>query len=140
MNALKRWLVITPEYGVVIPVTDEGLGPTEWGCDVIEIEAETRRDAIVLGVKEMLRGGKGGHGDYERYEWCLTQRSDRCSPFTGVTAELQLDMCLACEGTGETGAAPGESCSACDGTGAVLPVNECRARDGKPLLKLAGEG
>jgi hypothetical protein len=117
--ALKRFYVVTPEYGVVIPVTDEGQGPTEWGCDVIEIEAETRRDAIALGVREMLRGGKGGHGDGMRYEWCLMQRSDGCSPFTGVKAEPAPEMCHACEGTGRTdNHVTGEvECSACEGSG-----------------------
>jgi hypothetical protein len=83
---VRRWLVLTPEYGVLIPVTDEGQGPIEYGCDGIEIEAETKRDAIVLGVKEMLKGGRGGHGRGERYEWCRDQRDDNRSPYTGVYA------------------------------------------------------
>lgn len=84
---MRKWAVITPEYGVMIPVTDEGLGPLEYGCDVIEIEADTRRAAVVLGVKEMLRGGKGGHGHGLRYQWCRDQRSDGRSPHAGVKAE-----------------------------------------------------
>lgn len=84
---MKRWYVVTPEYGVVIQVTDEGQGPTEWGCDVIEVEADTRRDAIALGVKEMLRGRVGGHGRWMRYQWCIDQRSDGASPYAGVKAE-----------------------------------------------------
>ena len=86
-HPLTRWWVITPEYGVVIPVTDEGQGPTEYGCDVIEIEAETRRDAIVFGVREMLKGRRGGHGRGMRYQWCLDTRGDGTSPYAGVTAE-----------------------------------------------------
>ena len=48
---LEPWLVCSPEYGEVVPVTDEGQGPMEYGCDVVFVEAETRRDALVLGVK-----------------------------------------------------------------------------------------
>lgn len=80
---MTRWYVITPEYAVTVPVTDEGDGPKEYGCDVIEIEAETRRDAIALGVREMLKGRVGGM----RYQWCLDQRGDGLSPYHGVTAE-----------------------------------------------------
>lgn len=51
-----RYYVITPEYGVMIPVTDDGQGPMEYGCDLIEIEATSARDAVALGVQEMLKG------------------------------------------------------------------------------------
>lgn len=116
---MKRWCVVTPEYGVLIPITDEGQGPMEYGCDVIEIEAETRRDAIVLGVREMLKGYNGGHGHGQRYEWCLTQRDDGCSPFTGVRAELVPEPCKQCNGLGLTdNHVTGEvECSACQGSG-----------------------
>ena len=115
---LKRWLVLTPEYGVVIPVLDYGQGPVEYGCDGIEIEAETRRDAISLGVREMLKGGKGGHGRGMRYQWCRDQRSDGVSPYAGVTAIIPQTPCLVCEGTGdgEIHGVSGE-CNACNGTG-----------------------
>lgn len=83
---MKRWYVVTPEYGVVIPILDYGQGPIEYGCDVIEVEAETKRDAITFGVLQMLKGGKGGHGKGERYTWCIDQRSDNLCPFAGVKA------------------------------------------------------
>lgn len=120
---MKLWYVVTPEYGVVIPILDYGQGPVEYGCDVIEIEAETRRDAIALGVREMLRGGKGGHGRGERYEWCRDQRSDGLSPYAGVKAELVPTMCSECHGAGLTSNhVTGEvECSACGGAGIEAP-------------------
>ena len=114
---MRKWIVVTPEYGVLIPITDEGYGPTEWGCDVIEIEAEYKRDAIVLGVQLMLHGGKGGHGEGERYRYCLDQRSDHASPYTGVKAYLSSEECIVCEGYGNTDAHPHEICNLCQGTG-----------------------
>ena len=47
---LKPWLIVSPEYGDVIPVLDDGSGPMEYGADVTFVEAETRRDALLLGV------------------------------------------------------------------------------------------
>jgi len=85
---MKHWIVITPEVGVVIPVLDDGSGPMEYGCDVVEVEAESRRDAIALGVGLMLRerGPK-----WDEYTYCRQQRADRCSPYTGVTARELTD-------------------------------------------------
>ena len=77
---MKRWLVVTPEYDTVIPILDDGTGPLEPGADVIEIEAETARDAIALGVREMLRRGD------PPYQWCNDQRGDKLSPYAGVKA------------------------------------------------------
>ena len=74
---MKRWHVITPEYGEVIPITDDGQGPTEYGCDVIEVEAETRRDAILVGVQLM----RAHERDYHYFRHCDG------NPFVGVKAE-----------------------------------------------------
>lgn len=75
---LKPWLVVTPEYGEVIPVLDDGTGPVEYGCDIVFVEAETRQDAILIGVKIMRERGdayyRHGHAD---------------NPWAGVKAELQ---------------------------------------------------
>jgi hypothetical protein len=73
---------MTPEYEVY---SQSQLEPAEWGRDVVEIEAATKRDAIVLGVKEMLKGGK--RDDWTRNKYCLETRADGCNPFAGVTAE-----------------------------------------------------
>lgn len=79
---MKRWYVVTPEYGTKINIgLDDGTGPMEYSADVIEIEAETRRDAVTLGVKEMLRVGRRGD-----FKWCLDARRDGVSPYAGVKA------------------------------------------------------
>lgn len=49
---MSRWLVISPEYEFVDVIVD-GQGPTEIVRDVVEVEAATKRDALLLGVKAM---------------------------------------------------------------------------------------
>jgi len=73
---LKPWLVASPEYSSVIPVLDDGSGPLEWGADVVFIEAETRHDALLLGVALMKRQGAKYLDDCE-------------NPYTGVLVEPQ---------------------------------------------------
>ena len=84
---LNRYYVTTPEYEVMDPVVD-GQGPVEIVCDVIEIEAETARDAVSLGVAVMLRRWDG-RGD--RYRWCRDQRFSGLSPYAGVRAHAVPD-------------------------------------------------
>lgn len=64
---MKRWYVVTPEYDVIEPVTDEGQGPTITIADVVEIEADTARDAIAFGVKLMLQN-KWRPDKYTKFE------------------------------------------------------------------------
>jgi hypothetical protein len=59
-------------------------GPYEPTCDVIEIEAETARDAIALGVVAMLK-------DWRQFQYCRDQRGDDACPYTGVRAEAAED-------------------------------------------------
>lgn len=73
----KRFYVVTPPVGYVDVIVD-GQGPWVEEADVIEIEAATARDAIALGVREMLRS--------RSYNYCREQRSDGASPYTGVKA------------------------------------------------------
>ena len=47
---MNRYYVISPEWGEVLPVR-YGQGPMEYGRDVVEVEAENRADARVLGLK-----------------------------------------------------------------------------------------
>lgn len=75
---MTKYFVITPEYEYQEVIID-GSGPLIPTCDVIEIEAENRRDAIKLGVREMLRK--------PRFEYCKGKRSDGLCPYTGVYAE-----------------------------------------------------
>jgi hypothetical protein len=46
---MKPWIVVSPEYGVMDVIVD-GQGPMEYGSDVVHVEAETRGDALVLGI------------------------------------------------------------------------------------------
>lgn len=110
-HTLRRWLVLTPEYGEVIPITDEGQGPTEYQRDGIEVEAETKRDAILMGVCLMRDKPRD-------YHWF---RHADGNPFVGVTAEVVPPMCPACEGTGggDVHGVSGE-CSMCNGTGIAV--------------------
>lgn len=75
---MKRWHVITPEYGEVVPVTDWGEGPAEYVRDVIEVEAETRRDALIMGVRLM-------RANAYVYRWFRDWVDG--NPFVGVTVE-----------------------------------------------------
>jgi hypothetical protein len=77
---LRRWWVVTPQYGRVIPILDDGTGPMEYGADVVEVEAESKRDAIAFGVRAMLRGS------WREFKWCRDQRDSGLSPYGGVRA------------------------------------------------------
>lgn len=72
----KFYCVIGQEYGTVVPILDYGEGPTEYGCDVVYVEASNKREARVKAIK---MPGLAGHVDI--------QRSDGCSPFTGLRVE-----------------------------------------------------
>lgn len=50
MSDERLYYVISPEHGVLIPVTDDGEGPTEYGCEVVEVMARTKREAVIKGV------------------------------------------------------------------------------------------
>jgi hypothetical protein len=66
------------------------VGQWSTGRDVVEIEAATRRDALILGVHEMLRLNKESGGRH--YKWCADNRSDDLSPFAGVRALSEIDI------------------------------------------------
>ena len=75
---MLRWYVITPEYETVDRILPDGSGPTEIGCDVVEVEAPTRRRAKIAGVRELRR---------QKSQWMRYQDIDRHSPFTGLQVE-----------------------------------------------------
>jgi hypothetical protein len=54
-------------------------GPSEYGSDAVEVDADNKRQAIVLGVKELRRINS---------HWLQDQTSDGHSPFTGLRAEI----------------------------------------------------
>lgn len=74
---MTHYLVISPEYGTVIPILDYGEGPMEYGRDVVCVDAATKRQAKVLGVRKMRNDA---HCHYH---------ADHCdtNPFTGVAVE-----------------------------------------------------
>lgn len=104
---MKRWLVVTPEFGEVVPILDYGQGPMEYQCDVIEVEAETRRDAVLVGVALMRSQPRQFHYFRDHLDG---------NPYAGVKAELMPDPCPACQGLGFIDHA---DCAACEGSGAA---------------------
>jgi len=58
--------------------------PPEYGADVVEVEARTKREAVIKGVKILLEKPQG----YGRTTWASTNRSDGQSPFAGYKAEV----------------------------------------------------
>lgn len=75
---MRRWYVVTPEYERVDPILDDGTGPIETMADVVEVEAETKREAVAFGVRLMLKEYRRG--------WCRDARSSHQSPYAGVKA------------------------------------------------------
>ena len=73
-----KYLVISPEYGVTIPVLDFGIGPTEPACDVVEVEAENKRQARILGLRELKKIPRG---------WINWHRDSDSNPFVGLKVE-----------------------------------------------------
>ena len=74
---MKTWYVVTPPVGYVDVIAD-GQGPWVEEADVIQVEAASARDAVALGVREMLK--------LRSFRYCRYQRMDGCSPYTGVKA------------------------------------------------------
>lgn len=66
----------------------DGQGPITTECDTVEIEAESKWDAIALGVQWMLTHR---YPDGQRYQYCQDQRADGASPYTGVRALVVED-------------------------------------------------
>ena len=77
MTYLLPWMVCSPEYGEVVPVLDDGTGPMEYGCDVVHVEAETKQDALYLGVLLLKRQGARYFNHAE-------------NPYAGVKVESQI--------------------------------------------------
>lgn len=76
---MKRYYVISPEYGETIPILDDGTGPMEYGCDVVVVNARTKREAKIIGVKAMRKKQQGWFG------WC---GSEYGNPFAGIKVEI----------------------------------------------------
>lgn len=79
-RVLKHWMVVTPEYQSLSEYID-GYSLYEPACDVVSVEAYTKREALIAGVAEMRR---------KKLEWIRDQESDKASPFSGLKAESAL--------------------------------------------------
>ena len=73
-----KWYVVSPEYEEVVPILDDGTGPTEYGCDCVEVEANSKREAIIKGLSAMRIDRTCHHPQY----------ADG-NPFTGMKAYLK---------------------------------------------------
>jgi hypothetical protein len=73
---MTHWFVITPSYTTYY--NSWSLDPPEYGCDVVSVDAPTKRQAKVEGVRK-LRAIKS--------EWIQDAASDGVSPFTGLKVE-----------------------------------------------------
>ena len=80
MNRRARWfLVLSPEYGEVVPVLDFGQGPTEYGRDAVHVRTHSKARAKVLALRHFRRhhAARCRQPDYLRYG----------SPFAGMIVE-----------------------------------------------------
>jgi hypothetical protein len=84
---VKRWWVVSPEYMTYGGWADPPEAP-EYGCDAIEVAAETKRDALILGVRELLK-------DQDSYPG--TNRQDGRPPW----ADMRVEPSPPCECCGE---------------------------------------
>ena len=78
---MRPYYVISPEYESAAG-SYEPPEPPEYGCDVVEVEARTRREAIALGVGELLKS--------RCRTWPKQNREDNRSPWTGMRAEVAV--------------------------------------------------
>ena len=71
------WMVCSAVYGEVVPVTDDGQGPMEYGRLVVYVTAATKREAARLGVATMRRAAR------RAFEKCYEDGN----PFAGLLVE-----------------------------------------------------
>jgi len=78
-----HWEVYTPQYMTYGSPWGDPPEPPEYGCDWVCVEADTKREALVKGVRKLRE---------EKSEWLEDQASDGASPFTGLkAAKLQCE-------------------------------------------------
>ena len=75
---LHKYLVYSEEYPEVEVVCDDGTGPLVYGCEVWEIEAENKKDALMLGVKLSL----------DSSGYASDNRNEGLPPWAGFRVEL----------------------------------------------------
>lgn len=75
---MKRYFVVSPGYESYGRPYGDPPEPPEYGCDVLEIEADSKRTALILGVREMLTW---------RESWAKDNRDDGLPPWAGYRVE-----------------------------------------------------
>lgn len=80
---MPTYWVISPEYGTVIPILDDGTGPTEYACDVIKVDAPSRRAARVLAVRAWRKEAKWKG----QLNYCFNDEN----PYKGLKVELESE-------------------------------------------------
>lgn len=73
---MKHYIVISPEMSEVIPILDDGTGPTEYFCCAVVVEAENKRDAKSYALKTK-----------EFKAWLEEARWNKSNPFSGLKVE-----------------------------------------------------
>lgn len=71
-------MVYSPDYQTS-PMSYDPPDPGEYGADVIEVEAESKRDAIILGVAALMKE--------RRHTWASDNRGDGQPPWAGYKAD-----------------------------------------------------
>ena len=84
MSELRHYYVVSPEYGVMDVIVD-GQGPMEYGCEVIEVDARTKREAIIKGVAIARKNTR--YDSYFNHEW-----DGSSPPWKGWHAELAEEL------------------------------------------------
>ncbi|HKP75327.1 MAG TPA: hypothetical protein VJT67_07265 [Longimicrobiaceae bacterium] len=78
----RPYYVFSPEYETHSACWDPP-EPPEYGCEVYQVEAESKRAAIIAGVRIALKTDPDG-------SWAGVNRQDCISPFAGYKAELAV--------------------------------------------------
>ena len=82
---MSKYYVFTPEYTTYKIMT--ALDPPECGCDVVDVEATTKRKALILGLKAL---------EQIRSEWIRDERGDGRNPFS----KLKVQKACECDPPG----------------------------------------
>lgn len=72
----KTFTIVSPEY---CTYESNGIDPPEYGCDVVDIETDSKKDAIALALKTKEFEG-----------WIQEAKDNEISPYSGVKA-MQMD-------------------------------------------------
>lgn len=95
---IHHYIVYTPSFTSYRGVWGDPPEPPEYGADVVEVIAKSKREAKVEAVRKMRAEGM---------EWVRGQESDGASPFTGLKVEDMkckhgICHCRECGGDCET--------------------------------------